>query len=156
MTIFGWSRTHPLGFAFDPGLFDGDLYVLVLDIEAQTVEEAHVDVRHPDEGKPGYEIAAPTFVEHLESGDEEESGGDVVAEAVLASEKVEEFAGDQGLAVLASVFAPLAGFAEDLFVGDGPGDAGDGDRQQKKIRDLAGQGHQHGGRGDLIGRMQFG
>jgi hypothetical protein len=98
----------------------GDIYIFVLDVEAEAVEEAHVDVGDPYEGEPGDEIAAPAFVEYLEARDEEKKSRDVVAETVLAGEEIEEFSGDEGAAVFAFFFAPLAGLAEYLFVGDGP------------------------------------
>ena len=108
------------------GLFSGYDYVFVFDLEAQAVEDTHVDVCDPDEREPGDEVAAPACVEHLEAREDEEKGGDVVREAVLAGEEVEEFAGQEGLAVLRLALAELAWFAEDLLVRDGPGRAGDG------------------------------
>ena len=128
---------------FDLGLVYGYGYVFVLDVEAQAIEEAHVDVGNPDEGEPGDEIAAPALVEHLEARDEEEEGSDVVAEAVLAGEEVEEFARDKAAAVLALVFAPVARLAEDLFVGYSPGDACDRKGEDEKIGELALQSHEH-------------
>ena len=83
------------------------------------------------------EIAAPVVIEHMEAGDEEKDSGDVVAEAVLAGEEIEEFACEERLAVLALVLAVLAGLAKDLLVGDGPGGAGDGKREQHKVGELA-------------------
>ncbi len=71
----------------------------MLDIEAKAVEEAHVDVSHPDESEPGDEVSAPVVVEHLESGKDEEEGRDVVTEAVFAGEQVEELANKNWLAV---------------------------------------------------------
>jgi hypothetical protein len=115
----------------------------VFDIEAEAVEEAHVDVGDPDEGEPGDEIAAPSFVEHLEARDDKQEGGDVVAKAVFAGEEIEKFARDEAAAVLALVFAPVAGLAEDLFVGDGPGDAGHGKREDEEVGELLLESHGH-------------
>ena len=43
--------------------------------------------------------------------------------------------------MLALMLAELAGFAEDFFVGDGPGDRGDGNGEYKQPDDLLGHGH---------------
>ena len=115
----------------------------MLDVEAQAVEEAHVDVGDPDEGEPGDEIAAPAFVEHLEPCDDEQECGDIVAEAVLAGEEIEKFAWDEAAAVLALVFAPVARLAEDLFMGDGPCDASYGECEDEEVGELLLQSHGH-------------
>jgi len=116
----------------------------MLDVEAQPVEETHIDVGDPDKGEPGDEIAAPADVEHLELGDDEEERRDVVAEAVLAGEEIEEFPDKDRAAAFAFPLAPVAGLAEELFVGDGPGGAGDGDSQKQEISELAAERHEHG------------
>lgn len=67
-----------------------------------------------------------------------------MAEAVFAGEEVKEFAGDEAAAVLALVFAPVAGLAEEFFMSDGPGDARDGEREDKEIGELTLQRHEHG------------
>jgi len=66
-----------------------------------------------------------------------------VAEAVLAGEEIEKFAWDEAAAVLALVFAPVAGLAEDLFVGDGPGDGGHREREDKEVGELLLESHGH-------------
>jgi hypothetical protein len=116
----------------------------VLDVEAKAVEEAHVDVGDPDKGEPGDEIAAPALIEHLKARDEEKERGDVVAEAVLAGEEVEEFTWDEAAAILALVFAPVAWLAKDLFVGDSPSDTRYGECEDEEIGELALQRHEHG------------
>ena len=78
-------------------------------------------------------VAAPAVVEHLKVSDEQEESSDVMAEAVLAGEEVEEFAnGMRRRQFWLLDFAPLAGLAEDLFVGNGPGDTGDGESEHKE------------------------
>ena len=109
----------------------------MLDIEAKAVEQAHVDVCHPDESEPGDEVSAPVVVEHLESGKDQEEGRDVVAEAVFAGEQVEELANKNWLAVLAFLLAEVARFAKDLFVGDGPGGARDRQSENHEVSELA-------------------
>ncbi len=118
------------------GLLGGDDYVFVFYLEAKPVEDAHVDVGDPDQRKPGDEVAAPAFIEHLESGEDEEERGNVVREAVLAGEEIEEFSGGQLLAVFGFALAELAWFAEDLFVRDGPGGTGDRQGQEQQVGEL--------------------
>ena len=77
-----------------------DDYVFMFDFEAQAVVDRHVNVGDEDEGEPCDEVAAPAGYEELEAGEEEEEGGDVMGEAVLAGEEVKEFPADEGLAVL--------------------------------------------------------
>jgi len=134
-----------LGFyLFFDDLVGGDVDVLVLDLEAETVEEAHINIGDPDQGEQGDEIAAPAVVEQMEARNQQEEGRDVVAEAVLAGEEIEEFSEGEAAAVFASALEPLARLAEDLFVGDGPGDAGDGQGEQEEIGELAVERHEHG------------
>ena len=118
------------------GLLGGDDHILVFDLEPQPVEDAHVDVRDPNEREPRDEVAAPAGVEKMEPGEDKEEAGDVVRETVLAGEEVEEFSRDQGLAVFGFALAELAWLAEDLLVGDGPGGAGDGQSQQEQVGEL--------------------
>ena len=97
-------------------MLDGDAYVLVFDVETQEVERAHIDVGDPYQSEPSDEVAAPAGVEQLEPDDEEYERSDVVREAVLAGEEVEEFSLRQRATVLAFALAVLAGLAEDFFV----------------------------------------
>ena len=109
----------------------------MLDVQAQTIEEAHIDVGDPNEREPGDQVASPALVKHLEAGDNEEESCDVVAEAVLAGEEVEELSRDESAATLATVFAPLARLTEDLFVSYSPGNACDREREDNEIGELA-------------------
>jgi len=68
----------------------GDGYIFVFDIQAQTVEEAHVDVGYPDEREPSDQIASPALIEHVKAGDQQEEGCAVVTKAILAGEEIEE------------------------------------------------------------------
>jgi len=79
----------------------------------------------------------------LKTRDDEQERGDVVAEAVFAGKEIEKFAWDEAAAVLALVLAPVAGLAEDLFVGDGPGDAGHGKREDEEVGELLFESHGH-------------
>lgn len=134
---------QPKSGGLDLGLVDRNGYVLMFDIEAKTVEEAHIDICDPDQREPRNQVAAPTQVEHLKPGDDEEQNRDVVAETVLAGEEIEELSSNERTAVLTAVLAPIAGFAEDFFVGHGPRNARNWKREQEEVSDLAGKTHQH-------------
>ena len=79
----------------------------------------------------------------MKTRNDEQERGDVVAEAVFAGEEVEKFARYKAAAVLALIFAPVARLAEDLFVGDGPGDAGHGKREDEEVGELLFESHGH-------------
>ena len=100
------------GFALlDVVLFGRDLEVFVLDVEAETVVDAHVLVGYPYESEEGDEISTPSFIEHMEARDDQKEGGDVVAETVFAGEEIKKFAPRKsaGLARLAlAIFSRLA------------------------------------------------
>lgn len=128
---------------FDLRLLDRNGDVFVLDIEPETIEEAHIDVRDPDKRKPRDQVAAPTRIEHLKLRDQKKKCCHIVAEAVFAGKEVEEFAGDKSMAVLALVLAPFARLPEDLFMGYGPGDTSDGQGKNKKVRELNRKWHRH-------------
>lgn len=130
------------GFAFPDVLFfrfDGD--VLTLDIEAQPVVDAHVDICDPDERKERQQVTAPIAIKKLEVGDGQEDDRYIVAETILAGKKEEEFAGIQASSVFAHALAILARLAENFFVGNGPGDTGGGDREDEQPRELHANGH---------------
>ena len=55
-----------------------------------------------------------------------------MAEAVFAGKKIEEFALIPLPAIIASLYAVVPGFAEDLFMSYGPGNTGDGDGQDEQ------------------------
>ena len=122
-------------------LLEGDLDVFVLDVEAQAVEGAHVDVGDPNESKPGHQVSAPAVVQELKTSNQQENQRDVMAEAVFARKEVEKLSPPQAVAVFTFAFAPVARLAEDFFVGDGPTDARDGDGEQQEERELMGERH---------------
>src|SRR5580698_972314 len=93
-------------------LFGGDSDVLVLDLKAQPIEDAHVNIGDPDEREPCDEVTAPAEVEHLEAGEDEEECGDVVREAVFAGEEIEELSRYERLAVLGALLAVFARLAK--------------------------------------------
>ena len=107
-----------------------------LDVETQPVINAHVLVCHPHQREPRDQISAPVGKQYLELRDEHEGGGDVMAEAILAGEEIEEFSLIPTPAILTAPLAVLTRFAKDLFVRNRPGDARNRNRQQKKLDDL--------------------
>ncbi len=113
-------------------LLGTDLYLLVLDIEAQAVVDAHILIGYPHQSEQRHEIAAPVRVEQFEAGDDKKQCGYVVTETVLAREEVEKFAAQRRLGVLRLIMAVVAGLAKNFFVGDGPGDAGHRNREYEQ------------------------
>ena len=74
--------------------------------------------------------------------DEQDAGeGDVVAEAVLAGEEIEELAFEPGATVAGAFDAETAGTGEGFFVRDGPGDAGHRPGQNEQPHELGGNAH---------------
>lgn len=117
-------------------MIDRNRYVLVFDIETQSIEETHVNVRDPHKRKPCDQISSPAFKQHFEVKYPERERSNVVGEAVLAGEQVEELLLWQSLCALALTFAVLARFAKDLFMRDRPGHACDGNREQQQQGEL--------------------
>ena len=62
-----------------------------------------------------------------------------MAEAVLAGEEIKEFSFVPAPAITAAPPAILARLAKDFFVGDGPGDARDGNREYEEFDQLQAQ-----------------
>lgn len=95
----------------------------MFDIEPQPVEETHVDVGHPYQREPGNQVSAPPFEQHPEAKDPKGQRRDIVREAILAGEQVEEFSLGNSVRLLAFALAELARFAKNLFMRDRPGHA---------------------------------
>ena len=75
----------------------------------------------------------------MEARDRHEEQRDVVAEAVFTGEEIEELSFVPTTAVLTAIDAVLMKFMKDLFVREGPGDASDGNREQKQFDELQSQ-----------------
>ena len=71
-------------------MLDGDADVLVLDLKAQAVEDAHIHIGYPHQCKPGDDVAAPSCIDKLEAQEQQCEGRDVVRKTILASEEIEE------------------------------------------------------------------
>ncbi|SRR5579871_3962047 len=127
-------------------LFHFFLHVLDLDaifanIEPQVGVNAHVLVGDPDKGEERDQVAAPVREQQLVMGEDEEKRRYVMAEAKLAGKEEKELAaGGVGMA-LTLADAIFTRLAEDLFMRDGPGDAGNGKRERKKPYELQRERH---------------
>ena len=120
-------EVRPLGASGALGLLFGeiafevfDLESLLTDVEPQSPEHAHVEVRDPHAREARDDVAAPVRVDELEARHDEREHRDPVAEAVLAREEIEELPLPQGPADLAVADAEVARLAKDLaaVVGD--------------------------------------
>jgi hypothetical protein len=60
-----------------------------------------------------------------------------MAEAIFAGEEIKELPLEDRLAGSAALLAELARLAENLLLGDGPSDAGNGDGQNEQPDDLS-------------------
>lgn len=117
-------------------LFALDLHALAFDVEAQPVEDRHVLVRHPDQGKEAEQVSAPIWEDQLVAGDKKEERRYPVAEAVLTGKQIKEFADEDMPCLLAAARAKVARLAEDLLMSDRPADARDRERDQQQFNDL--------------------
>jgi hypothetical protein len=118
-----------------------DFDAVFTDIEPQVGVDAHVLVGNPDECEKGDQVAAPIIEQQLVMREKEEERGYVMAEAEFASEEEEKLAAyrvGMDLTLTDAIFARLA---EDFFMGDGPGDAGDGEREREEPYELQRERH---------------
>ena len=90
----------------------------------------------PDDREARDEVAAPILEDQGEPGQDKHPDRDIVAEAILAGEKVEKLPLVPAAAGLTFFGAVLARLPEDLLVRDRPGDARDGNREDEKRDDL--------------------
>jgi hypothetical protein len=100
-------------------LLSFDLKILVLNIEAQTIVNAHVLVGDPDKREQGDDITSPIRVQHAKASDNQEKSGHIVAETVFTSEQIEELPPRYDTSDLGLPFAKLPLFTENLFMRDG-------------------------------------
>jgi len=98
----------------------------MLDVKAQTAEQAHVHIGNPDQSKSADQISTPILIEQLIAGDYQKEDSYVVTEAVFAREEIEELTLDYAAARFAAVHAPVARLTEDLFMSNRPGNTCDG------------------------------
>ena len=113
-----------------------DFDAVFADIEAQVGVNAHILVGNPDQREKGDEVAAPVVEQQFVMSQEEKKCRHVMAKAEFAGKEEEKLAAyrvGMDLTLADAIFARLA---EDFFMSDGPGDAGNGQRERKKPYDL--------------------
>ena len=135
----------------DVFLFGRNFQVLVLDVEAEAVVNAHVLVGYPYEGEEGDEISTPSRIEHVETRNDQEQGRDVVAETIFAGEEIKKFAPGEAAGLTRLTLTIFSWLAEYFFVSDGPCNAGHRNSQHKKPRQLHSEGDGEAGDGCLVG-----
>lgn len=108
----------------------------MLDVKPQVVVDADVLVCHPDEREERDEISPPAGIKKFELGNDQEERRDVMAEAIFAREKVEEFPARQAIGLFGLLLAVIARLAKNILVGDRPGDARDRYRQNQQPSEL--------------------
>lgn len=136
-----WLSRFPL-FQFFNFLFHVlDLNAVFADIETQVSVNAHVLVGNPDEREEGDQVAAPVREQQLVMCEHEEKRRYVMAEAEFAGKEEKELAARRIGMALTLADAIFARLAEDLFMRDSPGDAGNGERKRKKPYELQRERH---------------
>ncbi len=125
------------------GLFDLHFLLDRLDLDPpflnfQTEPAVNVQIKVGDkhEGEEGDDVSTPIIEQEFVAGEEEEKDGDVMAEAVLAGEEIEELAIEELVACAALVLAPLARLAEDFLEDHSSHHAGDGHGQHEQAEEL--------------------
>jgi hypothetical protein len=113
-----------------------DLQVFVADVKPQPPIQTHVQIGEPHQSKPCQEKPAPSEQQQTKTSQRHKKRCDVMAKAVLAGEKMEEFSLIPAATISAFFFAPLAGVASDFFVGKGPGDGGNGNGEDRQLQEL--------------------
>ena len=118
-----------------------DFDTILADIETQASVNAHILIGNPNQREKGDEVAAPVIIEKLIAGDDEKKRRHVVAEAEFAGEEEEKLAANGIGIALTLANAIFARLTEDFFMGHGPGDAGNGDRERKEPYELQRERH---------------
>ena len=116
--------------------FHVDLDSLALDVEPESNKEAHVEIGDPHERQPCDQRTDPPVDEQSVTAQGDGSRCDVMAEAVLTREDIEELARRETTALLTLAHAPVVHFGKYLLVRDRPGDARDRRREHEQPHDL--------------------
>jgi hypothetical protein len=125
---FGQVGDFFLNLTFDP---------FGLDVQPQTIVDAHILVRDPNQREQRDEIPAPIGIQQFEASDDQKERRDVMTEAVLAGKEIEEFSFVPAAAIAAATLAVLAWLTKDLFMRDRPRDARDGYRDHEEVEQLS-------------------
>jgi hypothetical protein len=118
-----------------------DFDAVFADIEPQVGVNAHVLVGDPDQREEGDQIAAPVIEQQLVMREHEEKCCYIMAEAKFASKEEEKLSARRAGMALTLANAIFARLTEDLFMRDGPRDAGDGESERKKPYELQRERH---------------
>src|SRR5262245_22575246 len=92
------------------------LQLLGLHLLPQAAERAHVDVGHGDQGEEGDQVPAPVVEQQPVAGEDEEEDRNVVAEAILAGEEVEELPRQDAAGVPGPPGEVLSRLVDDLLM----------------------------------------
>jgi hypothetical protein len=106
-------------------LLDGNLDAILLQLQADTGIDIHVDISHPDQGKAADKVTAPVLIKKFKARNEQEEDGDVVAEAIFAGEQIKELAFEKLVTVLTAIRTVFARLPKDFFMCDRPCNGGD-------------------------------
>jgi hypothetical protein len=105
--------------------FQFTLKRLYLYIYANSRVETHVHIGHPNDGKSRDEVASPIVKKHFETGYAQDDDRNIMTEAIFAGKKIEKFADNKFLAVLAMSYAVLPRLAKNFFADKRPGNGSD-------------------------------
>jgi hypothetical protein len=117
-------------------LLRSDHHILMLDLQSQPVERAHIKIRHPDQREPRNQIPAPPVIQHREPCHPKKKQRHIMREAILAGKQVEKLPHHQRPARLCLLLAHLPRLAKHLLMRHRPAHAGNRQRQQKQISKL--------------------
>jgi hypothetical protein len=118
-----------------------DLDAVFADIKPQAGVNTHVLIGDPDECEERDQVATPVVEKQLVVREDEKKRRHIMAEAELAGKEEKKLAASgigMDLTLADTIFA---GLAENFFMRDGPGDAGDRERERKKPYELQRERH---------------
>jgi len=118
-----------------------DLNAVLADVEPQVSVDAHVLVGDPHQREERDQVAAPVIEQEFVARNDQKERRYIMAEAEFAGEEEIKFAAQQVAMALTLANAVFARFAENLFMRDRPGNAGDRDGQHEQRDDLYGERH---------------
>lgn len=110
-----------------------DFHPFVPDGRAKPVEDADVDIRDPGESKLCDDIATPSRIQQEVSGQPKKYERGIVTETVFSGEEVKELTCEEGRTFPALSDAVVVRFPEQFLMGEGPGDARNGQSENEEI-----------------------
>ena len=103
---------------------------------SEVAEETHIPIGHPHQSEECDDISSPIIIQQAEICKNQKQKTDVVAEAIFTSEKIEELPSGNRFSTAADFLAILSRFAENLFLRNRPGNAGNGNGNNEKMQKL--------------------